>query len=76
MFGNKKFHSQSQYKHVVFAAETSLNISNQSQLRMIYTLVNPNDILRKELQLWSQKIEVLELGGKELEAGKPGFTVS
>mgnify|MGYP001800782066 FL=1 len=60
MFGNKKFHSQSQYKHVVFAAETSLNISNQSQLRMIYTMVNPNDILRKELQLWSQKIEVLE----------------
>ena len=71
MFGKQKFQTQSHYKHVVCAAETSLNSSNQSQLEMINTLVNSNDILRKELESRSQKMEGLELRVKELKVGNP-----
>ena len=38
---------------------------------MIHTLVNSNDILRKELESRSQKIEGLELRVKELKVGNP-----
>ena len=70
MFSNQKSQTQSHYKHVVCTAETSLNSSHQSQLGMINTLVNSNDILRKELESRSQEIEGLELRVKELGSRK------
>ena len=56
---------------MVCAAETSQNSFYQSELGMIHTLVNSNDILRKELESRSQKIEGLELRVKELKVGNP-----
>ena len=59
---------EDQHSYDDCTAETSLNSSNQSQLGMINTLVNTNDVLTKELESKSQKIEALELRVKELEA--------